>query len=79
MVDRGSFLLIPVKIKEKAERLSFYLEEEKVLEYHVFPVEEGETGHYYALLPVTSWIAGCGRCSNQVEGRGCSAGSVPVR
>ena len=26
------FLLIPVKIKENAERLSFYIEEQKVLE-----------------------------------------------
>lgn len=51
-----SFLLIPVKIKEKAERLSFYLEEQKVLEYRVFPVEEGETVDYYAPLPVTPWI-----------------------
>lgn len=36
------FLLIPVKIKENAERLSFYIEEQKVLEYRVFPLEEGK-------------------------------------
>ncbi len=34
------FLLIPVKIKEETERLSFYLEDQKVLEYQVFPLEE---------------------------------------
>ena len=51
-----SFLLIPVKIKKEAERLSFYLEEQKVLEYRIFPVEEGETADYYAPIPVTSWI-----------------------
>ena len=45
-------LLIPVKIKENAERLSFYIEEQKVLEYRVFPLEEGETVDYYAPLPV---------------------------
>ena len=50
------FLLIPVKIKENAERLSFYIEEQKVLEYRVFPLEEGETVDYYAPLPVTPWI-----------------------
>ena len=50
------FLLIPVKIKENAERLSFYIEEQKVLEYRVFPLEEGETVDYYASLPVTPWI-----------------------
>ena len=50
------FLLIPVKIKENAERLSFYMEEQKVLEYRVFPLEEGETVDYYAPLPVTPWI-----------------------
>ena len=47
------FLLIPVKIKENTERLSFYMEEQKVLEYRVFPLEEGETVDYYAPLPVT--------------------------
>ena len=51
-----SFLLIPVKAKKEAERLSFYLEEQKVLEYRIFPVEEEETADYYAPIPVTSWI-----------------------
>ena len=51
-----SFLLIPVKTKKEAERLSFYLEEQKVLEYRIFPVEEEETADYYAPIPVTSWI-----------------------
>ena len=53
---KHSFLLIPVKTKKEAERLSFYLEEQKVLEYRIFPVEEGETADYYAPIPVTSWI-----------------------
>lgn len=50
------FLLIPVKIKENTERLSFYMEEQKVLEYRVFPLEEGETVDYYAPLPAAPWI-----------------------
>lgn len=50
------FLLIPVKIKEETERLSFYLEDQKVLEYQVFPLEEGEIVDYYAPVPVASWI-----------------------
>ena len=50
------FLLIPVKIKEETERLSFYLEDQKVLEYQVFPLEEGEIVDYYAPVPAASWI-----------------------
>jgi len=41
---------------EETERLSFYLEDQKVLEYQVFPLEEGEIVDYYAPVPAASWI-----------------------
>lgn len=66
------FLLIPVKIKEETERLSFYLEDQKVLEYQVFPLEEGEIVDYYAPVPAASWIGRTIRLEgNYPEAFGC--------